>query len=179
MGWKTLKETYSIEHTVCVTSAGVCIGSTYVHDLAVIDPQSGRVRTNDVFRDFLTKNYPALAAAEPEEILALIQAEDSFDNSVPVYTYDGAVIVEKHCETLGWPNVTHDGDLMYENTYSPDRDIVIGWAKRNAQLSASHLEKAVARQRAELEGLESQMYKAHQNVHQLEQDHPSIPAAAY
>jgi len=29
----------------------------------------------------------------------------------------------------GWPNVTHDGDLMYANTYSTDKGKVIEWCE--------------------------------------------------
>lgn len=36
MGIKKLKEKYKIEHTVCRTEKGICIGSPYIHDIIVI-----------------------------------------------------------------------------------------------------------------------------------------------
>ncbi|WP_427121405.1 hypothetical protein [Pseudomonas aeruginosa] len=86
MGWKALKDAYGINHIVCVTSKGICIGSGYVHDLVVVDPVSGSVRENEAFGRFLSQYYPALGAASPAEILSHVQAEDTFEASIPVYT---------------------------------------------------------------------------------------------
>jgi hypothetical protein len=62
-----------------------------------------------------------------------------------VWTYQDGRIVEKQCEEYGWPNLTHDGQIMYENTYSPDRSKVIEWARKNAaagrEWAVEHLEE--------------------------------------
>ncbi|WP_121498354.1 hypothetical protein [Pseudomonas aeruginosa] len=179
MGWKTLKEAFDINHIVCVTTKGICIGSGYVHDLVVVDPVSGSVRENEAFGRFLSQHYPALAAATPAEILGHIQAEDSFASAIPVYTYEGADIIEKRCEALGWPNVTHDGALMYENQFNADRDIVIGWAKRSAELEAKHLEEAIVRLQEQQADLQKRLTKARTHKERLAADHPSIAAASY
>ncbi|WGK63456.1 hypothetical protein QAO71_16935 (plasmid) [Halopseudomonas sp. SMJS2] len=179
MGWKRLKEAFGVNHNICVTSKGICIGSGYVHDIVVVDPISGIVRENDAFGRFLSHYYPALAAATPAIILGLIQAEDTFTTAIPVYTYDGADIIEKHCEALGWPNVTHDGDLMYENQYSADRDVVIGWAKRNAELETKHLEETILRVLEHQADLQKRLASARAHSDRLAVNHPSIPAASY
>ena len=179
MGWKALKDAYGITHNVCVTSKGICIGSGYVHDLVVIDPVSGSVRENEAFGRFLPQYYPALGAASPAEILGHLQAKDTFEASIPVYTYEGAEIIEKRCEALGWPNATHDGELMYENKFSADRDVVIGWAKRSAELEAKHLDEAILRVQEQLVDLQNRLDKARTHSERLAAEYPSIPAASY
>lgn len=180
MGWKTLKDAYGIDkHIVCVTSKGICIGSGYVHDLVTIDTVTGRLRENEAFLGFIRQYYPALVQATPAEILAHIQAEDTFAAAIPVFTYEGATIVEKRCETPGWPNTTHDGALMYENTYSTGREVVIGWAKRSAKLEAEHLEEGIARLNEQLADMQSRLSKARMCQVRLDSEHPAVPAAAY
>ncbi len=179
MGWKTLKDAYGINHIVCTTSKGICIGSSYVHDLVVVDPVSGNVRENEGFERFLSQYYPALGAASPAEILAQVQAEDTFEASIPVYTYEGAEIIEKRCEVLGWPNTTHDGDLMYDNKYSADRDVVIGWAKRSAMLEAKHLGEAIERLQIQLCDLQNRLASARTCRVRLDAEYPAVPATEY
>jgi len=72
--------------------------------------------------------------APPEEIISLLEKQDTFTHSIAVYTYDGSNIIEKQCENPGWPNVTHDGLVMYDNTFSTNKEEVVSWAKRSAKL---------------------------------------------
>ena len=164
MGWKTLKERFGIGHIVQVTSAGIVIGSGYVSDLVTINPATGKVTENSTFSGFLREHYPALLSSSADEILSAINAEDTFSTSTPVYTYTGGTIIEKLCEKPGYPNVTHDGCLMYENTYSTDKSMVVRWAKRNAEAGISLItryiadtEKRLAEQRDELEKSENDL----------------------
>lgn len=157
MGWKTLKERFGIGHIVQVTNAGIVIGSGYVSDLVTINSATGKVTENSTFAGFLRQHYPRLLSASAEDILSAISTEDTFDTSIPVYTYEGGTIIEKLCEQPSYPNVTHDGCLMYENTYSSDKSLVVQWAKRNAEagisLIARHIadtEKLLAEQRSKL-----------------------------
>ena len=136
MGWKNVKEHYGIEHYVQVTSKGLCIGSGYVHDLIRISPtdakldwdnRSDRIETKigcnlsvwrlkHVGRGDPFDGIVAAMAADPAKLRELIDTPDDFTASIPVYTYDyDGNIIEKQCEELGWPNVTHDGTMMYEN----------------------------------------------------------------
>lgn len=136
MGWKNVKEHYGIEHYVQVTSKGLCIGSGYVHDLIRISPTDAKLDWDDRSDRIETKigcnlsvwrlkhvgrgdpfdGIVAAMAADPAKLRELIDTPDDFTASIPVYTYDyDGNIIEKQCEELGWPNVTHDGTMMYEN----------------------------------------------------------------
>lgn len=56
--------------------------------------------------------------ADPTAAAALLAKPDTFAASIPVYTWDASYAIVSHqCEELGWPNVTHDGALMYRNTF--------------------------------------------------------------
>lgn len=43
------------------------------------------------------------------------------DKRIPVFYEHNHEIIESYCDALGWPNVTYDGVLMYNNTHYPTR----------------------------------------------------------
>jgi hypothetical protein len=174
MGWKAIKETFDIGHAVTVSHGKIFIGSMYVHDLATIDLQTGKLLEHQTFQDFVRKAYPKLSEAKPEEILKLIQTPDEFTASIVVYTYEGGSIVEKVCETPGWPNVTHDGEMMYENTFSTDKATVIGWAKRNAAAAVKMTKENVVRAEEELKRVQKSLAVYLANAAKLETDYPKV-----
>lgn len=155
MGWKTLKQHFGIEHIVQVTEKGsICIGSGYIHNLVEIDPKTGKVHGDD---GFLRQRYPELLVTAPAEIVKLIEAQDVFGASVPVFTYRESEIIEKRCEEPGWPNVTHDGCVMYENTFSTDKAKVIQWAHRSAELRVKYTKEQISRVESDLAALQKQL----------------------
>lgn len=176
MGWKSLKERFGIDHIVHVTDEGVCIGSSMVRDLAVIDPETGAMRSNRVFPDFLKRSYPAMLQAPAKEIVALLAAPDTFERAVVVHTYDGAEIVEKLCEEAGWPNVTYDGILMSDNEFSTDRAAIIRRAKRDAELGVEHYRKRLAELAEETLRVTTEFAAAEAIRLKLETDHPETVA---
>lgn len=93
--------------------------------------------------------------AGPETLRQLVQSPDSFAAAVTVYTYCGGDIIEKQCETSGWPNVTHDGEMMYENTFSTDKDQVVVWAKENAEKELAERQDHLASREANRAKLEA------------------------
>jgi len=138
MGWHTLKKHFNIGHIVQIRERDLLIGSSYISALATINMDTGIIQKPEYCRGrFLHEYYPNILAATQDEIKALLDAEDTFTQSIPVYTYEGLKIFKKYCEEIGYPNVTHDGVLMYANTFSTNIDHVVAWAKRNR---ASRLE---------------------------------------
>ena len=149
MGWKSVKKHYRIGHFVAVyPEKGICIGSPYIHDILVVsldgvltktdEDNWGRSINSDIDR------YQREMQADPEQLARLVKQPDTFERSIPVYTYEGAEIVECACEEIGYPNVTHDGRMMFENTFSADRDQVVKWAARNARASLEGWSERVA-----------------------------------
>lgn len=173
MGWKNVKTHYRIGHIVQVRSGNILIGSPYVSELLTISPE-GEVSWGSLGpseNDDLERYYVEMTT-DPAKLLELIEAPDSFDRSLRVFTFDGAEIIEKECEEYGWPNVTHDGLIQYENEFHPDRAVVVGWAKDNAKLgleyAQTHLEEAEAR----LIECRNRLSEKRANLAKLEADYP-------
>lgn len=173
MGWKSVRDHYRIEHIVQVTDAGICIGSGYIHDIIVIsvdrgeivkryDPGAGWSRNADLDR------YQDEMDADPFKLAELVAAEDTFDRSIPVYTYEGGSIIEKRCEELGWPNVTHDGVIQYENTFSPDAGLVRTWAIDNAKAGIEWMTESVEEAERELQKRRDRLEQRKADLSQLE-----------
>jgi hypothetical protein len=135
MGWKTLKEHFDIDHIVQIEDNFVCIGSGFVSDLVSVNRTTFKVTVNSTFDSSVLRDkaLAKLVSSSKEEIKALLEAEDEFSASIPVYTYRGGEIIKKYCEEPGYPNVTHDGELMYENNFSESRDETISTAIKNAE----------------------------------------------
>ena len=174
MGWKNLKEHFRIEHMVQVTEAGICIGSPYIHDIIVVGMDGKILKRHDSNAGSLGR-YQTEIDADPDLARRLIETEDTFMASITVYTYAGAEIIEKQCEEPGWPNVTHDGLMMHENTFSTDRDQVVIWAKRNAQAGIDWRMDSIAETAARLTNLHQQLSRYRDDLAMLEATYPPTP----
>jgi len=145
MGWKAVRDHYRIDHIVQVTSDGICIGSPYVHDIIVVK-DGKRVHSDYGVRRNLNGELGRIVKemdADAPKLAELAATEDTFERSIPVYTYEGGSILEKQCEELGYPNVTHDGLIQYENTFSPDAGLVLTWAIDSAKAGVEWRREAV------------------------------------
>ena len=177
MGWKAIKEHYRIEHHVQVDKGRVCIGSSYCPDIIVIGPEGTVLQRYADGGNEALRRYQAEMDADPGKLKELLAAEDQFSASVPVFTYDGARIIEKRCEKPGWPNVTHDGLMMYENTFSTSRDQVVAWAKQNAAVAVRAMQRLVDEARERLAKYERELADYQRDVDTLEATEPSPPLA--
>lgn len=171
MGWKSVKEYYGIEHIVCVSGHSICIGSPYVRDIIVIG-LDGVVRKRygtESPANAQLRRYQQAFDADPDKLRELVLAQDTFGAAIVVYTYDGGNIIEKLCELPGWPNVTHDGQLMYDNTFSTDKTNIIRRAKREASAGIGLVSERVA-------DLEKELLKAKEWLTALQQDKENLDA---
>lgn len=153
MGWKNVKEHYRIGHIVHVTDEGICIGSPYISDLIVIGLDGKLIKKRSLISDSDSDNLGRYLREMNSDLLmleSLVKSKDKFDKSITVYTYDGGEIIEKQCEILGWPNVTHDGELMYENRFSTDRSVVVEIAKRSAAARIEMIGDSIQQREIEL-----------------------------
>ena len=174
MSWKNVKENYRIGHIVHVTEAGICIGSPYIHDLIVIGLDGNIKKRNDGRSNEDLRRYLKEMDSDPEMLKRLVVTPDTFgETEITVYTYQGGEIVEKKCEEIGWPNVTKDGDLMYENTWSTDKAKVVERAKRNARIEIKMIKDRFSDIQKELSECEGRLLKAISNSAKLDADYPS------
>ncbi|WP_126223317.1 hypothetical protein [Burkholderia ambifaria] len=173
MGWKNVKEHYRItQHIVHVTSDGICIGSGFIPDIIIIDLEGKLVKRYDRGLGELMR-YEQEMAADPETLTRLVTTPDHFGESVAVYTYRGADILEKQCEKPGWPNVTHDGELMCENMFSTDKQKVIGWAKHYASSGVAHFHRDIAEVEKQLQILKARLAECESDRAALDARYPT------
>lgn len=180
MGWKAIKDHYRIGHNVMIDERGLCIGTGYISDIIVINEAGTIIKRYDDRSNEDLRRYQSEMDADPEKLKELLFSEDTFIRSIPVWTYDGAgEVVEKFCEELHYPNVTHDGFIMYDNTFSQDKLKIAKRAKENTRLGIeqtnryiSRLENDIKKAREEVDGYTAELAK-------LESDFPdSEPASA-
>lgn len=172
MGWKNIKEGYRIGHSVCLTEEGFCIGSPYVYDLIVIGLDGAiKKRCDDRINDDLHR-YQNDMDADPERLRRLINEPDEFKAALPVFTYDGGTIIEKQCEEYGWPNVTHDGQIMYNNSFSADKAEVVKWAKENCGYAIKLFEERLLEIKQRLSKMEQLLSEEKDNLTNLETNYP-------
>lgn len=174
MGHKTLKEHYRIVHIVHTTKQGICIGSPYISDIIVLGLDGSIIKGDDGRSNDDLKRYMAEFRANPEKLREVVASRDVFAKSIPVYTYEGGEIIEEACEETGWPNVTHAGHLMYENTFSTDKEQVVKWAKRNAQCGINMGKRRMEELKKLAAEIEAWMKRDEDNLAKLDADYPQV-----
>ncbi|OQA34218.1 MAG: hypothetical protein BWY57_00620 [Betaproteobacteria bacterium ADurb.Bin341] len=179
MGWKALRTHFGIDagYIVHVTRRGVCIGSPLMTEIITICPDGSVVNRGGRYGyaavEELTQYHDALEAA-PAKVRELLATKDEFQASIPVYTVIDGTVVEKYCEVFGWPNVTHDGALMFEHMFFTDRNMAVARAKGTAEYSLSLAREELKKATAEVERLQSTVLRREAALAKLHTDHPGI-----
>lgn len=148
MGWKNIKEHFGIVHTVCVCENTIQIGSGYIQGLIVITMEGHITKAFEGTSNEQLVRYQRELQADPDQVRRLIETPDVFAQSVPVFAFKGAEIIEAVCEAPGWPNMTHAGDRMYDNTHFSEKALAVQAAKIACAAHAKNL-KAAADQACE------------------------------
>lgn len=179
MGWKRVKEHYRIEYIVQVSSKGLHIGSSYIPNLIEVgfDGQIAE-RCTALSNENLTR-YQTEIEADPETFRRLMQEEDVFSASLPVYTFRDAEVIEARCEEPGYPNVTHDGKLMYANKYSVDKATVVGWAKNEAAVGIKYAHKFIEKAERDLLRHQAELAKLRTIQAELDATYPDVATRGY
>ena len=175
MSWKNIKDHYRIGHIVQIREGRIAIGSPYIHDLIRVS-FDGTVTWGNLGpskNDDLARYYSEMTA-DLRKLKELIDAPDNFTASLPVFTYEGGNIIEKQCEAYSYPHITHDGLLMYENTFSADKAQVVAWAKRNAWCGVKQWKRNIQEAEQALEQKRSELAQDEANLAKLEADYPDI-----
>ena len=167
MGWKNVKEHYRIGHTVQVSKGLICIGSAYVHNLIEIRLNGTFAKKEERYANEDLARYQKEMLADIAKLKELIDTPDVFERSIAIWTYNEGDIIEKQCETPEWPNVTHDGQMIYENTFSVDRSEVVEWAKENALLWRDRYIECIEETNNRIVELQAELNKAQAAIDKL------------
>ena len=151
MGWKAVRDHYKVgEYTIKVRDGHYYIGTPHVPDMIVFDQEGNVLRRETLSRESEFTRLLADLEADREKLATLIRQEDTFTKSIQVFSYTNGMIIEHFCEKLGWPNLTHTGEMMYENNFSTDRDKVVEWALEDAEIGLDWSKKRIAQLSSEL-----------------------------
>ena len=155
MGWKTFKEHFKITYIVHTSEYGISIGSPYIPTIIRVG-LDGVIKRREDTQTLKLREYQQAIERDPDLTRRLIEAEDVFAADIPVYTWEGDQIIRKYCEQPGHPNVTHDGQLMYDNMFHTDRNQVLQWALDSAKSWLIHSAELVKRCKNDLEFAEKE-----------------------
>jgi hypothetical protein len=112
----------------------ICIGGAYCNDLISINTKTIEMNTavhidggREGFRsDELVMIWDKLTELiKNGEIKGIIEGKDEIENPLTVYTVQNGELKECITDEYGWPNVTDDGFLMYENQYFRTKEAAI------------------------------------------------------
>lgn len=173
MGWKNVKQHYRIGHIVKMADNQLCIGSGYIPEIIVVSLAGEIVKRYDR-RDGDLARYQEEIEADPALFTRLMREPDKFERSIPVFSFLGCKVIEKQCEELGWPNVTHDGDVMHENTWFPTREQAIRAAKQSARSAIAGWGGAVERVKDELVRMTRELDTAKADLVALDAAYPDV-----
>jgi hypothetical protein len=177
MGWKAVKEHYQINHIVHMRGHNLCIGSGYISDIIVVSPSGEILKRYEWGSNDDLGRYQREIEADPAKFRELLEASDTFTDSVTVYTYCDAEIQEKLCEAPGWPNVTHDGRLMYDNTFSTDKGKIVARAKEEAMLGVRFVNEKIERIEKDLNEARADRSDLEHQVARLAAEYPETESS--
>lgn len=174
MGWKNVKDYYKIGHIVTVKGDVIHIGSPYIHNLISITKSGIVTRENKGWSvNIDLERYCNEMSDDLEKLKELINTPDKFDNSITIYTYSDGDIIEKQCEKEGWPNVTHDGELMYDNMFFSDKQQAIIRAKGAMNGTIKYTKEYIKECEDKLKETCEQLKKYEDMAAKLELDYPT------
>lgn len=152
MGIKRLKEKYKIEHLVQKTEKGICIGSPYYHDIIVLNNEGKFVTMykNRNYNDGWSTNEDLkryqeemIIDSENGVLKQIIDEKDDFNNLQPIFTIHDGKLIETFCEKYGYPNLTIEGEMMYENTFFKNKEEAIKYGLNECNGWIEMLEKRI------------------------------------
>tara|TARA_Y100000034_G_C6910321_1_gene424386 strand:+ start:10256 stop:10789 length:534 start_codon:yes stop_codon:yes gene_type:complete len=159
MNIKSFKNKFNIKHIVSIKDGKLLIGSPYIPDIVKIDLPTGIIEKEGSSVSFIRDNYPELLNSSPESILKLIEEKESPEDLVDVYTFSDSNIIKKKAEEFGYPNVTTDGELMYDNTFFRSYGEALNQAIKEAEAGIKFLSRSVEDQERDLDKKKDELNK--------------------
>jgi hypothetical protein len=157
------------KYTVADFDDCIGVGSSLCHDLIKLNKGTMAISyALDTFRDgrkclmgrddghllFIWDKLQELV--DSGEIQEIINGNDEIENPIPVfYGNHDHEIIEAYTDKLGWPNTTHDGKLMYDNTHFASRVVAIQRELKDAQIGSKNISETIEELKEKLDRLMS------------------------
>ena len=129
------------------------IGNGYIHDIIHLDKRTKKIENktwsdNEVLSNIYSKLNDLIDTPEFEYI---IFGNDDIGGMFPVYFAEKGNIVEEFTDEFGYPNVTHTGRLMYENTHFRTVDQAIDQGISETEVAIQVCEQNIRDKQKELD----------------------------
>jgi hypothetical protein len=110
----------------------IAVGGPLCHDLISVDKNPIRFRR--LALDYGNKGRSSLDGEllliydkldelmKSGELAEIIEGKDEIENPLPVYWVEDGQLNESATDAHGWPNLTEEGILMYNNTHFPTKE---------------------------------------------------------
>jgi len=144
----------------------IAVGSALCHDLIRVDKKTLKLRyALDTWNEgrssikhnellFIWDNLQKLI--DSGEIKNIIEEHDEIENPLPIFTVRDGKVVKSFTDKYGWPNVTIDGDLMYENTWFKTELEAINYGIKEYKAGMNIVQRTIDEKRKELKEFEEQ-----------------------
>lgn len=122
----------------------ISVGSPLCHDLIKIDKKSLKMTyaldtfhkgrealTGDSKKEILIIWDKLQELIDNKGILEIINGNDELTNPLPVYSIRNGELLESSTDCYGWPNVTIEGFLMYDNTWFRTKQEAVSFGIRD------------------------------------------------
>lgn len=151
---------YAVHHT----ANKICVGSPMCPELFNIDKKT-MVVTYEL--GYPKKDRSSLLSEKKQEglfifdklqelvdsgeINSIMDGNDEIENPIPVWYVKDGKLIEAYTDAPGWPNVTHDGILMYNNEFFTDKVKAIRRGVEEWYYRTLSIEKNITRRIEELQ----------------------------
>lgn len=156
----------------------IAIGSAYCHDLITVNKNTlhlkyafdtfkkGRQSINNPKLEFIWDKLKELI--DNGKIKDIIEGSDNIDKPLSVYTIEDGKLIETFTDEYGWPNVTIDGYLMYDNTYFKNKVDAINSGIEGCKLGISSYNITIEETNNKLEKLKDRLALERNDLKHLE-----------
>jgi hypothetical protein len=77
------------------------------------------------------------------EIKDIINGKDEIKNPLPVYYIENNELKKGFTDKYGWPNVTEDGILMYDNTFFKNKEDAVKYGIKEMEISKKWTKESI------------------------------------
>lgn len=180
---KTLKQILNTKRPVADHGKYIAVGSYLCHNLIAVDKETLKItyaldsmregkaslqrKDDSELLDIWNKLEELISSGNIQEI---INGADTAENPITVYSFDEnkCEIVESFCEALGYPNVTLDGEMMYNNTHFASREDSVKKAIENAEAGVRLTLRCISEKESDILRLQEMLSKEYQALSYLQ-----------
>ena len=161
MGCKSIRAAYGIPNDVIVHKEDddILLGFEFVPSVVRISENQNQLSIKFEVNPALTSTLNDILYAIQQTPAKFIEAMHAIDETtgdlVEVWTMEGVCAVKKYAESLDFPCITTDGQLMFENTHFLTKDALAEYTLRMYSSRVDRLSDQILKLESELAHLKS------------------------